>query len=85
MKTIKVSFVKNPGANDPLYTYKTADDVKTTQIVAVETPDGIKNALVVLVDIKYDKISEKRFGGLKQAWLPENAPNEEVRKGVKQL
>lgn len=85
MQTIKVSFIKNPTVNDPLYTYKTADEVKPTQVVKVETPEGLKNALVVLVDLKYDKISEKRFGGLKQAWLPENAPEEEVKEGVKRL
>lgn len=85
MKTIKVSFVKNPTAGTPLYTYKTAVNPKPGDILSVETFEGIKKVLVVTVDDKYDSVAEKRFNGLKEAYLPKDLPETDELVGVKRL
>lgn len=71
-KTIMVAFTnKYIPHRDTAYTYRTEDDFEIGEVCNVETPKGLKRAMVVSIDKEYNHAAEKRWGKLKNAFKQE--------------
>ena len=53
---------------DKLYSYQTEDDLVVGQVVKVESPKGLKQAVVVSIDKDFNSKDAKRFNGLANAY-----------------
>ena len=53
---------------DQLYTYQTEDDLEVGEAIKVETPKGLKRAVVISIDEVFNAKAAKRFNGLANAY-----------------
>ena len=71
-KSLKVAFktsLKTYVAGlDRLYSYQTEDDLVVGQAIKVESPKGLKQAVVVSIDKDFNSKDAKRFNGLANAY-----------------